>query len=241
MIPRGNGGDEGTRTPDPRDANAVLFQLSYIPTRGRSLAQPSRSKPGMELRMTWARHELSVKSDLDWVRQLGSYLPDRPPIRPGATRAGRWPDRGSKERSRYRKALTSRTDVLLSESNDDAFPQRSSRSGDPSGSLGRGSSALGRNGPICTSRGHGGASGGAAAGRGGAGLTEYLAGRVGSGCLHRLPGPGCDSRTGRVSSCCSHCPSRRRNQRQNDAGAAGRGASPGGRWNRGVSGSCQEP
>ena len=28
----GVGGDEGTRTPDPRDANAVLFQLSYIPT-----------------------------------------------------------------------------------------------------------------------------------------------------------------------------------------------------------------
>ena len=27
------GGDEGTRTPDPRDANAVLSQLSYIPTR----------------------------------------------------------------------------------------------------------------------------------------------------------------------------------------------------------------
>jgi hypothetical protein len=25
------GGDEGTRTPDPRDANAVLSQLSYIP------------------------------------------------------------------------------------------------------------------------------------------------------------------------------------------------------------------
>jgi hypothetical protein len=33
-----SGGDEGTRTPDPRDANAVLFQLSYIPTRGRSHA-----------------------------------------------------------------------------------------------------------------------------------------------------------------------------------------------------------
>ena len=30
------GGDEGTRTPDPRDANAVLFQLSYIPTGGRA-------------------------------------------------------------------------------------------------------------------------------------------------------------------------------------------------------------
>ncbi len=28
---RSVGGDEGTRTPDPRDANAVLFQLSYIP------------------------------------------------------------------------------------------------------------------------------------------------------------------------------------------------------------------
>ncbi len=39
------GGDEGTRTPDPRDANAVLSQLSYIPTRGRSLAQPSARGP----------------------------------------------------------------------------------------------------------------------------------------------------------------------------------------------------
>ncbi len=29
---RWGGGDEGTRTPDPRDANAVLSQLSYIPT-----------------------------------------------------------------------------------------------------------------------------------------------------------------------------------------------------------------
>ena len=27
-----SGGDEGTRTPDPCDANAVLSQLSYIPT-----------------------------------------------------------------------------------------------------------------------------------------------------------------------------------------------------------------
>lgn len=30
-----DGGDEGTRTPDPRDANAVLSQLSYIPTGRR--------------------------------------------------------------------------------------------------------------------------------------------------------------------------------------------------------------
>ena len=39
-----SGGDEGTRTPDPRDANAVLSQLSYIPTRscfgGRLRAAP---------------------------------------------------------------------------------------------------------------------------------------------------------------------------------------------------------
>jgi hypothetical protein len=33
----GDGGDEGTRTPDPRDANAVLFQLSYIPTDARAI------------------------------------------------------------------------------------------------------------------------------------------------------------------------------------------------------------
>ena len=37
------GGDEGTRTPDPRDANAVLFQLSYIPT-GRSSAEPAAAR-----------------------------------------------------------------------------------------------------------------------------------------------------------------------------------------------------
>ena len=35
-----NGGDEGTRTPDPRDANAVLSQLSYIPTGRRSISAP---------------------------------------------------------------------------------------------------------------------------------------------------------------------------------------------------------
>ena len=33
---KGSGGDEGTRTPGLCDANAALFQLSYIPTeRGR--------------------------------------------------------------------------------------------------------------------------------------------------------------------------------------------------------------
>ena len=32
------GGDEGTRTPDPCDANAVLSQLSYIPTGRGSIS-----------------------------------------------------------------------------------------------------------------------------------------------------------------------------------------------------------
>jgi hypothetical protein len=37
----GVGGDEGTRTPDPRDANAVLSQLSYIPDEpAASIAKP---------------------------------------------------------------------------------------------------------------------------------------------------------------------------------------------------------
>ena len=45
----GSGGDEGTRTPDPRDANAVLSQLSYIPTadrvaRRRAAAGPTGSE-----------------------------------------------------------------------------------------------------------------------------------------------------------------------------------------------------
>ena len=40
----GDGGDEGTRTPDPRDANAVLFQLSYIPTA----AGAARHRTGAE-------------------------------------------------------------------------------------------------------------------------------------------------------------------------------------------------
>ena len=45
-LARRGGGDEGTRTPDPRDANAVLFQLSYIPTRAMgSLAQHPAGGP----------------------------------------------------------------------------------------------------------------------------------------------------------------------------------------------------
>ena len=40
----GSGGDEGTRTPDLRDANAVLSQLSYIPT-GSGRARERRTGP----------------------------------------------------------------------------------------------------------------------------------------------------------------------------------------------------
>ena len=36
----GNGGDEGTRTPDPLLAKEVLSQLSYIPTRRRMVLPP---------------------------------------------------------------------------------------------------------------------------------------------------------------------------------------------------------
>ena len=38
------GGDEGTRTPDPRDANAVLSQLSYIPNGPAQMAGGEYSK-----------------------------------------------------------------------------------------------------------------------------------------------------------------------------------------------------
>ena len=46
------GGDEGTRTPDPRDANAVLSQLSYIPNEsaarssGGEYSKGARGFPG---------------------------------------------------------------------------------------------------------------------------------------------------------------------------------------------------
>ena len=51
----GDGGDEGTRTPDPRDANAVLFQLSYIPTGWVAPRRPDRSRSVARDRLP-ARH-----------------------------------------------------------------------------------------------------------------------------------------------------------------------------------------
>ena len=54
-IGGGDGGDEGTRTPDPRDANAVLSQLSYIPTRGVSIPATDAHPPTRAglLRVYW--------------------------------------------------------------------------------------------------------------------------------------------------------------------------------------------
>jgi hypothetical protein len=46
-VGRWGGGDEGTRTPDPRDANAVLSQLSYIPNGPAQMAGGEYSK-GLE-------------------------------------------------------------------------------------------------------------------------------------------------------------------------------------------------
>ena len=46
------GGDEGTRTPDPRDANAVLFQLSYIPTGAIAHEAPTGAQSVAEARPT---------------------------------------------------------------------------------------------------------------------------------------------------------------------------------------------
>ena len=45
VMTRGGGGDEGTRTPDPRDANAVLSQLSYIPSVGGEYSKGSGDFP----------------------------------------------------------------------------------------------------------------------------------------------------------------------------------------------------
>jgi hypothetical protein len=64
-----NGGDEGTRTPDPRDANAVLFQLSYIPTRAMgSLAQGPWNEP----RSTWAAEVLNAGDTAEAVGLMRS-------------------------------------------------------------------------------------------------------------------------------------------------------------------------
>ena len=62
----GSGGDEGTRTPDPRDANAVLSQLSYIPTE--------RSRRGAADR--WQSVAEAIPSPAD---RTGPASPPRPP------------------------------------------------------------------------------------------------------------------------------------------------------------------
>ncbi len=54
-IRKRGGGDEGTRTPDPCDANAVLSQLSYIPTRPRRASCADQPRKYTEGRPSPAR------------------------------------------------------------------------------------------------------------------------------------------------------------------------------------------
>jgi hypothetical protein len=86
----GGGGDEGTRTPDPCDANAVLSQLSYIPTNVRlrsgaaSLGReytPGRRGPRKvmilsEVPPMGAHPAFSLDEAADAAGQLGTDLDD---------------------------------------------------------------------------------------------------------------------------------------------------------------------
>ena len=57
-----SGGDEGTRTPDPCDANAVLSQLSYIPTGAESIVGAA-CRLGVELFQLY-RHALQIADEV---------------------------------------------------------------------------------------------------------------------------------------------------------------------------------
>src|SRR5450759_3832892 len=84
----GGGGDEGTRTPDPRDANAVLFRLSYIPMRGRSHAlgaiagRECSTAPGAGGRAGVARHMALPNIEQMFYRWLSDGPQPRPHRRP---------------------------------------------------------------------------------------------------------------------------------------------------------------
>ena len=83
---RGFGGDEGTRTPDPRDANAVLFQLSYIPTGGRATSADGGPVRNGSTRAAGAPIVLTGATSGVCGTRLGSAdalrTPDRPRCRP---------------------------------------------------------------------------------------------------------------------------------------------------------------
>src|SRR5215204_3685054 len=63
-----SGGDEGTRTPDPCDANAVLSQLSYIPTGSESIeARASKTAVAPSTARGQQKHF--------WMRTMGTETP----------------------------------------------------------------------------------------------------------------------------------------------------------------------
>ena len=72
----GGGGDEGTRTPDPCDANAVLFQLSYIPTdRSRHVRGLGTGRNGSTGLPGTRRPDWCDPGSCRGTRRLGSGMP----------------------------------------------------------------------------------------------------------------------------------------------------------------------
>jgi len=142
----------------------------------------------------------------------------------------RWPAR----------PLTDRTNVLLFASHDRTLRERRGCSGVPSGTLGRGSSSLGRRGPPrCARRGaprcaalerRGRRSPGDRAGAGaGRRSSAWAPGRPArrAGNLDRISRAGCDSRPRRPAARRDDLTSWRRDERQDDTGAAGNSPDPG--------------
>ncbi len=153
--------------------------------------------------------------------------------------------------------LTDRTNVLSSTSHGYPFRERRGCSGVPSGTLGRGSSAPGRargapgrarGAPRRARRGVPGRGGGRSPGHRPA---THFGRRLRvcpprktsrrAGDLDRFPRSRCDPRLGRPATCCDHRASRRRDERQDDPGAAGNRPDPGRGWDSRVPGPGSKP